>query len=268
MQNLFRLWFAIRHTTGSSWLVGEDTLGMSPEVKDHSYPLFGKVPIPPVLLSQFDIIITLNLLQPLRKVVLDHLQRIIAANKPRSWLTIYLCTFILLHNCAMVTADRYRHARKHGLKVGPWPRLTCTSRQLMPSQDSLFLACVGGGSTSWGERVVGPLSLPHWGLLAFLSRLEESRKPCSIWSDCRTSSVHNQNVWACPTERLIIPRVSYFGCTTDELLSLEDQIRIMKAHELFEDELYFVSQMFDKDWTPRDTISSGTHDTYLNMRAV
>jgi hypothetical protein len=42
----------------------------------------------------------------------------------------------------------------------------------------------------------------------------------------------------------------------------------MKEHKLFEDELYFVSQMFDKDWTPSDTISSGSQDPHLNMRAV
>lgn len=34
----------------------------------------------------------------------------------------------------------------------------------------------------------------------------------------------------------------------------EDKIRIANQNGLYEDDLYFVSQMFEEDWTPRDTV--------------
>lgn len=118
MANIFRLFFAIRTTTRSEIIVGEDTLDLAPETKDRSYPNFGKVPIPPVMTQQYEIMLTLTVLQPLRKRVLTDLQKIILANNPRSWFTIYLCIFILLHNCALITDNQYKYARTHGLKVG------------------------------------------------------------------------------------------------------------------------------------------------------
>jgi hypothetical protein len=32
-----------------------------------------------------------------------------------------------------------------------------------------------------------------------------------------------------------------------------DHFRICKENDLFEDELYFISQMYESDWSPRDT---------------
>ena len=34
--------------------MGDDLLDMEPETKDESYPLFGKVPLPPVMIQQLD----------------------------------------------------------------------------------------------------------------------------------------------------------------------------------------------------------------------
>lgn len=115
--NFFRLWFAIRRTATTEFIVSEDTIDMAPETKDSSYPLFGKIPLPPVMIHQLDMIITLGLLQPLRKKVLEDFHKIIVANKPKSWMTIYLITFMLLHRSATLSAENYQNARKHGLKV-------------------------------------------------------------------------------------------------------------------------------------------------------
>ena len=90
---------------------------MAADLKDRSSPLFGKIPIPPVMGAQMELMLTLTVLKPLRKSVLNQLQQVVSANKPKSWFTIYLCTFILLHSCALVTSQDYEYARKHGLKV-------------------------------------------------------------------------------------------------------------------------------------------------------
>jgi len=116
MLNFFRLWFGVRRTTTDEHIIGEDTLGMKP-VEDKTYHLSGKVPLPPVMIQQLDIILTLGILNPLLKLVLDDLQKIFLSNRPRSWLTIYLVTFMMLHSCALVSGENYRNARKHGLRV-------------------------------------------------------------------------------------------------------------------------------------------------------
>ena len=35
---------------------------------------------------------------------------------------------------------------------------------------------------------------------------------------------------------------------------LEDRFRRTWEHELYEDDFYFVSQMFEDEWMPRDTV--------------
>jgi hypothetical protein len=117
LADFFRLWFAVRRTATTEHIVGEDTLDMEPEKVDRSYPLFGKVPLPRVMIQQLDMILTLGFLTPLRKKVLEDFQKLVQNNKPKSWMTIYLITFMSLHSCATLTDENYRNARKHGLQV-------------------------------------------------------------------------------------------------------------------------------------------------------
>jgi hypothetical protein len=106
----------VHFSTGSCFLEGEDTLGITP-VTDLSSNMFGKVLYPPIASAQLDVINGFKIRQPLQKRILDGLNKLMTSNKPQYWMTIYLCTFVLLHNCSVLTADRYRHARKHGEKV-------------------------------------------------------------------------------------------------------------------------------------------------------
>jgi hypothetical protein len=109
------MWYMVHLSYGQGWLDG-DTLDMSP-IMDRSSDYYEKVPLPPVVTSQLDILWRVRILQQLQKNILDGLWHLMAANKPQSWMTIYLCVFILLHNCSILTLDRYRRARKHGKKI-------------------------------------------------------------------------------------------------------------------------------------------------------
>ena len=44
--------------------------------------------------------------------------------------------------------------------------------------------------------------------------------------------------------------------TIELVRSKEGHFRDIRDYELFEDELYFISQMFEKDWMPRDSYVS------------
>ena len=112
-----RLWKYIRLSTKSGFIVGQETLGMSPQILDETNPLHGKVPLPPVLGAQLDVILTHHIQVPLRRRVLDLLQKLILKNKPSCWFVTYLVIFIWLHNAALITAHDASYARKHGMRV-------------------------------------------------------------------------------------------------------------------------------------------------------
>lgn len=133
MRALFKFWFAARestidcsrnilmiqgHTTGTAWICGEETLGMSPEKKERSYPLYNKISLPRMILAQFDSINCTRLLDVYGAEVTKNLEHLYLLNQPRWWFTIYLSTFILLREASHVSEDRYKHARRnYGSKV-------------------------------------------------------------------------------------------------------------------------------------------------------
>lgn len=101
----------------SERIVGDETLGMDPQTFDPAISSYGTNSIPPIMSAQIELMTTTQILQPLKKAVLQRLQRLIKANDLSSWFVIYLCLFVLLHSCSILTADEHRQARKYGLKV-------------------------------------------------------------------------------------------------------------------------------------------------------
>lgn len=136
MTDVYRLWMAVRelfphisatfepranwgkgYTVGSSYVSGKDTLDMSPKLDDKSYPLWGRVSTPRMIIAQIDSIIAKEILAPLRRKVLRTLEALIKANKTQHWFTIYIAIFLLLHNVSAISADRRRHGKANGATV-------------------------------------------------------------------------------------------------------------------------------------------------------
>ncbi|KAL7812185.1 hypothetical protein V8C44DRAFT_329963 [Trichoderma aethiopicum] len=111
--NIIVLWFAMRHSTGSSWLLGKELLGMKPETRDDTYPLFGRVSVPRMILAQFDSINHTRLLSKYGKLVLSELESLMSRNQPQHFFLIYACIFVLLREASWISEDRYRHARNN-----------------------------------------------------------------------------------------------------------------------------------------------------------
>ncbi|KAF4978427.1 hypothetical protein FZEAL_5191 [Fusarium zealandicum] len=116
--NLFILWAAIQHTTGSLWISGDETLGMRPETDDKTYPLHGKVSVPRMVVAQFDNLNYVWVLERYKNKLLRDVDWLLNQGNPRWWFTIYIVLFILLREASWMTKDRYRHARaNYGSKV-------------------------------------------------------------------------------------------------------------------------------------------------------
>lgn len=91
----------------------EEVLGMTPQDWDPDAGNYGKYLVPPVMQAQVEILTTSLILLPMKKEVLKILQRLIEKNLVKSWFTIYLTLFILLHSCSMLTrAEAVRAARE------------------------------------------------------------------------------------------------------------------------------------------------------------
>lgn len=114
---VLRLWVSIRVTTRSIRIIGEETLGMSKDILDETSPLHGSIPVPPVMGAQIDLIVIRGIQAQLSKTMLSALSKVILLNNTSVWFTIYLCIFIWLHNCAMLTRHDAGYARKHGIQV-------------------------------------------------------------------------------------------------------------------------------------------------------
>ncbi|KAG5965411.1 hypothetical protein E4U58_002822 [Claviceps cyperi] len=111
----FRLWMSIRLSTTSDFIVGEEKLGMADDILDDTHPNPGRIPVPPVLGAQLDLVMIHQIQARLRHEVLDKLQKMILKNKPNTWFVTYLVSFLLLHNAALITAHDASYARKHGI---------------------------------------------------------------------------------------------------------------------------------------------------------
>lgn len=118
LRDVFRLWMAVRLSTTSNFIVGEETLGMPKDILDETNPHPGTIPIPPVLGAQLDLILIHHIQSSLRRQVLDRLEKMVSKRKHSAWMVSYLVTFVLLHNAALITAHDAGYARKHGMNVG------------------------------------------------------------------------------------------------------------------------------------------------------
>lgn len=112
----FRLWVAVRLSTNSDFIVGEEKLGMADDILDATSPNAGKIPVPPVLGAQLDLVLIHHIQTRLRRELLDKLQKMVLKNRQCTWFVTYLVTFILLHNAALIIAHDAAYARKHGIR--------------------------------------------------------------------------------------------------------------------------------------------------------
>ncbi|KAL8288366.1 hypothetical protein RB597_000469 [Gaeumannomyces tritici] len=112
--HLFRLWFAMRLTTGSAYISGQDKLDMFPEAHP-DYPLGERISLPRMITAQVDSILSTKFLKPGTTKVTKCLEKFLRSNDPAYWFSLYLSIFIILHEISVATKDRGRYARDNQL---------------------------------------------------------------------------------------------------------------------------------------------------------
>lgn len=92
---------------------------MQPETDDESYPLFGKISTPRMIVAQFDNMNLVGSLEPRMARVLGGLEAMIYQKNARVWFTIFVSVFILLHEVSVASKDRCRHGTANSAGVSP-----------------------------------------------------------------------------------------------------------------------------------------------------
>ncbi|KAI0100470.1 hypothetical protein F4776DRAFT_658291 [Hypoxylon sp. NC0597] len=216
LNQYFTVWFSIRNAIGSAFIVGDDKLDMIPE-KDPECPYYGKVCAPRMIPAQFDSLGYDQLLMPVRKLVLEGLWRMMASKNPRHFYTVYLTVFMLLHEVSVSSADRLRHARDNQYRA---------HRYTLP----WFVERLQEGAN---------VILGHWhyykrDINTLMDEIEAEDKKKAVWAELN------------PDEIQLLAETRKIYKEREDLRS---------ASTLWEHDLWFVSQMFEESWNPKETFS-------------
>jgi len=216
MSNVFRLWVTCRLNSNPVYICGHDKLGGRPVYSTDSLHN-GKVPMPVIMTAQFECINYTTFLRPWSKAVLKQLNELVLAKRRDYWLTIYYVMFVLLHGCAMTTRRDAETARQYEMKTH------------YANPDSIK-AHHSGAQTMLAHfhflnKGVLPFALPH---------TPEGKQELAKAANLTDEQV--EFVW----------RTSNFLKDPKRVA----RIRFARETAAVGDDLYWVSMLFDEEWTP------------------
>ncbi|KAL7937817.1 hypothetical protein V8C35DRAFT_320526 [Trichoderma chlorosporum] len=211
-----RLWIAVRLSTTSAFIAGTEKLGMAADILDQTSPNPGKIPLPPVLGAQMDLILIQHIQTKLRHELLDNLQKVMLKNKPSSWLVTYLVTFILLHNVALITKHDAGYAHKHGMK------------RRYAREEKVQEYHMGA------NIILAHFHYCNKGIMPFSEECEDQ--------DLRTLAHLDED------------KIRFVRATRAHIQRHKQEWAEIRAKKAYEEDYFFVSQLFEEKWQPRTTI--------------
>ncbi|KAI2470016.1 hypothetical protein F4781DRAFT_197726 [Annulohypoxylon bovei var. microspora] len=218
LKKALQLWMAIRLTTKSTIIVGDETLGMSLDIMDDTSPLRGCIPLPPVMGAQIELVLIHQIQSSLRREMLENLQTMTQANKHQTWFTTYLITFILLHNVALLCQHDAGYARKHGIKL-----------------QSRFAR----------EEMVREYQMGANILLAYFHYCNKNIYPFS--AKCKEQDLST-------LAELDEPKIKLIQFTRSNIERYKKHWAKIRQTDDYENDFYYISQMYEENWTPQSTI--------------
>ncbi|KAI5920041.1 hypothetical protein F4810DRAFT_453549 [Camillea tinctor] len=216
LKKALQLWMAIRLTTKSTIIVGEETLGMSRDIMDETSPLKGCIPLPPVMGAQIELVLIHQIQSGLRREMLENLQAMTQANKHQTWFTTYLITFILLHNVALLCQHDAGYARKHGIK-------NRFAREDMVREYQM------------GANI----------LLAYFHYCNKGIYPFS--AECKEQDLKT-------LAELDEAKTHFIKLTRSNVENHKKHWAKIRESNDYENDFYYISQLFEENWLPQPTI--------------
>ncbi|KAG0645688.1 hypothetical protein D0Z07_8715 [Hyphodiscus hymeniophilus] len=116
VERALKLWVCCRFIEEPWSIVGAEKLGMTTDA-DPNCPYSDRIPVPPIVDLQIDLIVINELLKPELKIILKMMKTMLESSKPwKDWLEIYLSYFILLHNVELTIAHDLWFVKRNNLK--------------------------------------------------------------------------------------------------------------------------------------------------------
>ncbi|KAI9049136.1 hypothetical protein LZ554_006984 [Drepanopeziza brunnea f. sp. 'monogermtubi'] len=116
VERALKLWVACRFIEEPWSIVGREKLDMTTD-PNPACPYHDRVPVPPIVDLQIDLIVVNEILQPELKKILKMLKEKLESSEPWSdWFEIYLAYFILLHNVELTMAHDAWFVKRNNLK--------------------------------------------------------------------------------------------------------------------------------------------------------
>ncbi|POR32979.1 Uncharacterized protein TPAR_06826 [Tolypocladium paradoxum] len=261
LDSMFMLWMSTRLSTMPAYIVGEETLGMGQYLFNDTRPDQGKIPVPPALGAQLQFILIHNIQKRLRKDLLNRLQKMIYRGNRDAWLVTYLVTFILLHNAALLMAHDASGASVHGMQASPPPNpaFTTTTPIQSASNHGLHSGHLFVGTESRSTISVRTARVPGSPVHCDSSRLMPcakganillahfhycSRSFCPLSDDCKDQTLRTQL-------DLDDDKIQFVKQSRAFAKQYESDWAMLRKLGMYENDYFFVSQLFEKNWQPR-----------------
>lgn len=117
VERCLKLWVACRFIEEPWSITGSETLGMSHNANPNC-PYHKRIPVPPIVDLQIDLIVINRMLQPEMREITRMLKTMLKSSDPwTNWFEIYLAYFVLLHNVELTMAHDAWFVKRNNLKV-------------------------------------------------------------------------------------------------------------------------------------------------------
>lgn len=195
-------------------------------------------PTPPVMGAQLECILYTRFLRPLSKGIQDLLDDLMKKRTHDTWLTVYLALFVLLHSCALLTKRDAEYARQMNFGT------TYANPEAIKAHQK--------GAITLLAHFHGVLDGPTPFGLANTGRLESFRKN---WDFSERQEAFMKETYLRTRVMRECFQSTRNNWTTDALVGDSDFLlgehlqQVRKGGDL-SDEWYWVSQLYDEDWTP------------------
>ncbi|TEA16982.1 hypothetical protein C8034_v000661 [Colletotrichum sidae] len=236
--NLFKLRFALRHSMNPSWIYEKNSksyraLGLY--VATHEdHPLYRRVPTPRMAVAQLHAINCTKFLDPLNKLVLHDLEKLYGKATFKSFFTVYVVTFLLLHElAAMAEQQKTGRAVFSGIEDQPG------SREIHDA----FLQ---------RTRMNAEIMLLHW------HYYKRAPPPASPKNRFFGDDINKGFLADVSGDQSGLYRKTWYQLK--DVLAEERKMNLKPNRDDYANSLHWVSKMFVEDWSPEPGSALGSAD--------
>lgn len=221
-------------------IVGEEKLGMPQAVTSLSSPWRLGYPTPPVMAAQLECIIGSQFLKPFSQDVRQLLDNIFKKQQREVWLGVYLTTFMMLHNCGTLTKREEDLATQLDLETKyARPEAVMGLHKGAVTLLAHFHSLVGGPTPI---RLAGSSPADSsWESWSFTEEQTGFLKETYQWMTSTGEPM--QTIQQAPFSHVSLQQ-SVLICLLDETLTAAKESRDRC------NEMYWISQLYDEDWSP------------------